>query len=219
MTMLRRFAVVLTTLVLLSPVVRAAPPKLTQIVGNELPKVFQAGQKYTIKLQYTDPAGDEVSKSKALFIDEAPSGRVSTPATEVAGDTKSGAYITWEINGFEQGGHRAHFEVDGLTAKTRFPETAAEDYTFVVEALATKLITMAVGTLISIVGIPLISYLLFRALNPRGDPSRAARIGLLIGILAACSLFIYLFLNVYGPLVYAILVIGLIAALVLTLRR
>ncbi|MEI6430719.1 MAG: hypothetical protein WCP07_00930 [bacterium] len=197
----------------------AAPPKLTQITGNELPKVFQAGQKYTLKLQYIDPAGDEISKSKAIFVDEGPSGRVSTAASDVAGDTKNGAYITWEINGLEQGSHRAHFEVEGLTAKTRFPETAAEDYQFVVESLSTKILTLAIGSLISIIAIPMIAYLLFRALNPRGDPSRAARIGLLIGILTACVLFIYLFLNVYGPLVYAILIIGVIAFLVLLLRR
>ena len=198
---------------------KADPPKLTQITGNELPKVFQAGKKYTIKLQYADPAGEEVSKSKALFIDDAPSGRVSTPATDISGDTKTGAFITWEINGFEQGAHHAHFEVDGPSAKTRFPEAAAEDYNFVVEAWQTKLLTMAIGGLLCIVAIPMISYLLFRALNPRGDPSRAARIGLLVGILAACALFIYLYLNVFGLLTYAILIIGLIAVIVLTIQR
>lgn len=215
----RPFAALFLALFALTALVRAEPPKLTKIPGNEPPNVFQAGGKYTIKLQYTDPAGDDISKSDAKFFDQAPTGLITIPASSVDGSTKTGAYITWEINGFEQGSHRAHFEVKGLRANARYPDAAAEDYAFVVESLTTKIITMVAGTLISVIAIPMIAYLLFRALNPRGDPSRAARIGFLIGILAACVLFIYLFLNVYGPLVYAILFIGLIASLVLMLRR
>ena len=120
------FAVVL----LLIGGARAQGPKLTEISGDELKKTYQAGQKYTIRMQYTDPAGDEISKS-----------------------------------------------------------------------------------------LPLLTYVLFRSANPRGDPSRVVRVGLLIGILACCALFIYLFLGIYGPLVYAILGVGLFAGLILMLRR
>ena len=98
---------------------RAQAPKLTEISGDELKKTYQAGQKYTIRMQYTDPAGDEISKSKAQFIDEGPSGRVPTTATSIEGDTKTGAVITWNINGFEQGAHTAHFEVNALTGAVR----------------------------------------------------------------------------------------------------
>jgi hypothetical protein len=198
---------------------RADPPKLTEDPQNELRKTYQAGQKYTIRMLYTDPAGDEITKSKAQFIDEAPSGRVATAATSIEGDTKTGAVITWDINGFEQGGHTAHFEVDALTGKVRYPAEATENYTFVVEAIGTKIIIMMVGLVIGLAALPLLTYVLFRSANPRGDPSRVARVGLLIGILACCALFIYLFLSIYGPLVYAILGVGIFAGLILMLRR
>jgi hypothetical protein len=142
-----------------------------------------------------------------------------TAATSIEGDTKTGAVITWDINGFEQGGHTAHFEVDALTGKVRYPAEATENYTFVVEALWSKVIIMLVGLVIGLAALPLLTYVLFRSANPRGDPSRVARVGLLIGILAGCALFIYLFLSIYGPLVYAILAVGIFAGLILMLRR
>jgi hypothetical protein len=197
----------------------AQGPRLSEVTGDELKKAYQAGQKYTIRMLYTDPAGDEISKSKAQFIDEAPSGRIATAASSVEGDTKTGAVITWNINGFEQGAHRAHFEVDALTGKVRFPAEATESYTFVVEAIGTKITIMLVGMVIGLAALPLLTYVLFRSANPRGDPSRVARVGLLIGILACCALFIYLFLSIYGPLVYAILGVGIFAGLILMLRR
>jgi hypothetical protein len=212
--------VLLPALALLTlAVARADPPKLTEISGDELKKAYQAKEKYTIRMQYTDPAGDEISKSKALFIDESPSGRVPTAATSIEGDTKTGAVITWDINQFEQGPHTAHFEVNALTGTVRYPAEATENYTFVVEALWSKVIIMLVGLAIGLAALPLLTYVLFRSANPRGDPSRVARVGLLIGILACCALFIYLFLSIYGPLVYAILGVGLFAGLILMLRR
>jgi len=42
---------------------------------------------------------------------------------------------------------------------------------------------------------------------------------LLFGILAFCALFIYLFSTVYGPLVYAILILGALAAIILLFGR
>jgi hypothetical protein len=198
---------------------RAQGPKLTEISGDELKKTYQAGQKYTIRMQYTDPAGDEISKSKAQFMDQGPSGNTPTAATSIEGDTKTGAVITWNINGFEQGSHTAHFEVNALTGTVRYPAEATENYTFVVEAIGSKVIIMLVGLVIGLAALPLLTYVLFRSANPRGDPSRVARVGLLIGILACCALFIYLFLGIYGPLVYAILGVGIFAGLILMLRR
>lgn len=198
---------------------RAAGSTLAQAPGDELKTTYQAGQKYTLRLFYTDPSGDEIQKSKALFIDEAPSGRVSIPATNIVGDdTTKGVVIEWAINGFEQGGHRASFEVNSLTGKVRYP-SGTEPYAFVVEAIGSKIITMLIGAGVGLLAVPFLVYILTRTMNRRGDPSYAARVGLLFGILACCALFIYLFLSIFGPLVYAILAVGAVAGLVLLINR
>ena len=198
----------------------AAAPTLTEITGQELPKTFQAGKNYTLSLNYKDPNGDPVKKTNAKFIDESNDiGIVSTDAASISGDTSTGAIITWDVRNLAQGAHKGHFEVKGLTGTARFPQEPTEFYTFGVEALGTKLGLMGVGLVVGLVGVPLLVYLLARAMNKRGNPSSAARLGLLIGILACCVLFIYLFANVYGPLVYAILILGGLAALVLLLTR
>jgi len=198
----------------------AQTPKLEELPGNAaLPKSFQVDKPYVISLKYTDPKGDEIKKSDALFIDQSATGRTSTPAKRISGDPQNGAIIEWELNKFEQGGHTAHFEVKGLNDTTRYPEDEKSNYEFVVESPLTKWLIFGTGALVSVVGLPLIVYLLARNLNPHGDPSRAAKMGLLVGILALCALFIYLFLSLYGPLVFAILIVGVLAAIVLLLRR
>jgi hypothetical protein len=195
-----------------------AAPTLTVPPGGELPSTFQAGKNYTLRLVYTDPKGDEISKSKAVFIDEAPSGRKPPmPASNITGDPSTGATLEWNINGFEQGGHRGHFEVSALTGTVRYPTEG--DYVFGVEALGTKIITMVVGVAVALLVIPISVYLIARSLKRQGDPSQAARMGLFFGILACCALFIYLFLNIFGPLVYAILVVGVLAFIALVLGR
>ena len=198
----------------------AAAPTLTEVTGQELPKTFQANKNYTLSLQYKDPAGDAVKKTSAIFFDESDAaGRVSTTAANISGDTGTGAIITWDVRNLAQGAHKGHFEVKGLTGTARFPQDTADFYTFGVEALATKLGLMGIGLVVGLIGVPFIVYLLARAMNKQGNPSSAARLGLLVGILACCVLFIYLFANVYGLLVYAILIVGFLAALVLLLTR
>jgi hypothetical protein len=197
--------------------VQAEGATLTEITGDELPKAFQPGKRYTLRLLYTDPSGDTIRKSDAVLIDESPSGRVSTPAANVsAGDTAKGVPIEWDVNGFEQGSHRARFQVKALTGVVTYPADAnGPPYEFVVESLLTKYGILAGGVLVCFLFIPFVTYFLFRMVNQRGDPSRAARVALLFGILAVCILFITLFSSVYGVLTYAILVLGLLGAVVL----
>lgn len=198
-----------------------AQTRVEELTGAAaLPKTFQVDKPYTITLRYTDPKGDSIKKADCLFIDQGPSGRTSTPATKITGSPETGADISWELNKLEQGAHTAHFEIKNESdTVTRYPEDEKSSYQFVVEAVATKVIVMVVGLLVALLALPLIVYLMARAMNPRGDPSRAARMGLLIGILSSCALFIYLFLSLFGPLVWAILIVGAFAAIVLMLRR
>jgi hypothetical protein len=60
--------------------------------------------------------------------------------------------------------------------------------------------------------LPFLVYLIARSANKQGNPSSAARIGLIIGIFAALALFIFQFLSWYSPLV---LVLGGVAAIFL----
>lgn len=195
-----------------------AAPTLTVPPGSDLPNTFQAGKNYTLRMLYTDPKGDEISKSKAIFIDEAPSGKITVNASSIEGDTSTGATIVWEIKQFEQGAHRGSFEVAGLTGTARYPSDG-ERYEFVVEAIGTKIITMLAGVAVALLVIPISVYLIARSLKRQGDPSQAARMGLFFGVLACCALFIYLFLSIFGPLVYAILVVGVLAFIALVLGR
>jgi hypothetical protein len=78
---------------------------------------------------------------------------------------------------------------------------------------------MGVGLLVGLLFVPFLVYVLARSLNRRGDPSGAARIGLLLGILACAALFVYLFASFYGPLTYAIGVVAALALLVVVLTR
>lgn len=200
-----------------------ALPQLTLKPGTEqLPQSFQTGQTITYTLEYKDPNGDPVQLKDAVFIDKSPTGTALThaAATIDGSDFVHGVDIVWTVTGFTQGGHTGYFEIKGLTGTARYPEKDKGEYTFDVESLSTKYITLVVGMLIGLGGIPFISYLLFRSLNRRGDPSRAARVGLLFGMLAVCALFIYLFAGVYSILlVYTIPIIALIAGLIVIFGR
>ena len=129
--------------------------------------------------------------------------------------------IEWPIRGFAEGGHNnTRFEVKGSDGQTaRYPADANVFYSFSVESLVTKLVILGVGLLVGLLFVPFLFYVLFRAMNRRGDPSRAARVGLLLGILACTALFIYLFASFYGPLVYVLGGVVALALLVVVLTR
>lgn len=212
-----RFLLLLACLFVVRPV--QAAPTLTPTPGDSLRKEYTPGQKYTLRLNYTDPKGDPIRKSNAVFIDESDAGTIRTPATDISGDPATGAVISWEINGFTPGAHRSRFEVKALTDTARYPNDPAELYEFAVASVGTKLGILALAVAISLVGVPLIVYLVARSINRRGNPSTSARIALLFGVLLSCAVFVYLFLGMFGWLVYLIFLIGIIAAFPLLLSR
>ncbi|MES4792605.1 MAG: hypothetical protein C4321_06100 [Chloroflexota bacterium] len=73
------------------------------------------------------------------------------------------------------------------------------------------------GILICVLGLPLLLFLLSRAMNPRGEPTVAARFGLLGGLLLAYLWFAYLFWSVVGILLTAVVGIAVLAILVVIL--
>ena len=211
----------MTALLLLLTLVRPAqakPPVLSEIAGSPLPNVFQAGKTYTIKLLYTDPEGDP--PRKAQFIYEGPSGRVPKDYTSIQGrDYKNGVVIEWVINGFGQGTYQASFVARASDGEGRFPLANDQNYSFAVESVLSKWLVMGVGLVVGLAFVPFLAYVLARSINRRGDPSRAARIGLLMGILACLALFLYLFLSFYTPLILALGVIAAFALVILVLTR
>ena len=213
----RRISAVWTLFVLVIaaglPVV-AAPPVLREDPQYPLEGVFRTGKRYTVRVQYLDRDGDR--PRTALFIDQSQGGgKVNYEKAQIIGtDYKEGVTLAWDVPGFAQGGHQAEFVVtstDGSSA--RLP------YNFAVEDLLTKWVIMGAGMLVGLLFLPFLVYVLARSMNRRGDLSRAARVGLLLGILACCALFIYLFASTYGPLTYVIGGIAALALLIVVLTR
>jgi len=204
-----------------SPPALAAAPTLSQISEDDLPKVVRAGQKVTLRLRFVDADGDR--PRKAVFIDQSASASsgVTTAATRTSPDNpKDGVVLEWDINGFEQGQHKTRFEVIGSDGNTvRFPVNKEDFYEFTAESVVNKWITMGGGMVVGLVFVPFLVYVLARSINRRGDPSRAARIGLLFGILACLALFIFLFQSFYSPLILGIGIVAGLALLVLVLTR
>ncbi len=198
---------------------RAAPPSLNQLGGSELPGVFRAERPYTLSMVFTDADGDR--PKRARFIDRSDAaGNLTVDGRVGPGDPRSGVVIEWPVRGFAQGGHRAYFEVTGSDGKTaRYPAEPSEFYSFAAESLIPKLVILGVGLLVGLLFVPFLFYILFRAMNRKGDPSRAARVGLLLGILACTALFIYLFASFYGPLVYVLGGVVALALLAVVLTR
>lgn len=189
----------------------ASPTLTTLPAPDNLKSKFQTGQTYTLHLEYKDPDGFKIKSAK--FHDRSKDGEPSFDAESLGGNTENGVPLTWKIAGFAKGDHAGWFEViDEKGTVTRFPEDKNANYSFVVESITDKWIVMVVGILICLGMLPFLVYLIARATNKQGNPSAAARVGLIIGIFAALALFIYEFMSIYDPLV---LVLGGIAAVFL----
>ncbi len=178
---------------------------------EELKSLYQTNVKYTLHLEYKDPDGYAIKSAK--FHDRSKDGEPAFDAQKISGSTEAGIELVWEVTSFAKGDHTSYFEVENEKGvKTRYPSNEKENYAFVVESLVDKWIVMGVGLLICLFMLPFLVYLIARSANKQGNPSSAARIGLIIGIFAALALFIFQFLSWYSPLV---LVLGGVAAIFL----
>jgi hypothetical protein len=193
----------------------ATPPELRE-VDEAVPRSARTGEKYTFRIQYLDPDGDR--PQEARLVTEGPEGIHRWPAEPISGGTanyRSGTTLEFVAGPFWGGEHRAHFEVASIDGKARYP--ASNDIRFNVENIVLKWIALLVGLIVALLFLPLIMFVLVRAMNPRSDPSRAARFGLLVGLVASYTWFVYLFSCIY-PLpwlvILGILVLGALFALV-----
>jgi hypothetical protein len=191
-----------------------AKPELKALAApDDLKSLYRAGENYTLHLEYKDPDGYEIKSAK--FHDKSKDGEPSFDAKDDYKNAKveTGVTLSWEVNGFAKGDHAGYFEIENEKGiKTRYPGKDGTYYSFAVESLVDKWIVMGVGLLICLFMLPFLVYLIARSANKQGNPSSAARIGLIIGIFAALALFIFQFLSWYSPLV---LVLGGVAAIFL----
>ena len=121
--------------------------------GNQaLPNLYQTGKRYTLRLQYVDPKGDDVTK--AVFHDESRSGNIDVPMKAIEGSTADGASVTWEVNGFEKGDHKGFFVVTTETGSTRYPQAPDTFYEFKVHSVIDKWIVVGVSIVLCFTLVP-----------------------------------------------------------------
>ncbi len=193
----------------------AVPPELRE-VDEAVPATARTGEKYIFRIQYLDPDRDR--PKEPTLVTEGPEGVRRWPASALAGSTADygkGATLEFTAGPFDGGEHQAHFEVASIDGKARYP--ASGGIKFAVENVLVKWIQLAVGLAVALLFLPLMMFVLVRAVNPRSDPSRAARFGLLVGIVASYVWFIILFSTLYSLLwmvALGVLVLGALFALV-----
>lgn len=165
----------------------AAPPKLELNDAQALPTEVRLNEPLEMSLKYTgDPP------TKLLLVVLTPNGETATvPGKASIGDPSTGVPVTWPYTPTESGEYRYHFEAQaGDLGGVRYPASPANDYQFVVGSPLTRYIVLGAGLLVCLFLLPFVSYTATRGLNQRGDPAAAARIALLIGLVAYIGLVI-----------------------------
>jgi hypothetical protein len=214
---IRRIIVLLAVICVLVTGAFAQGAALTTPGNQSLPNLYQTGKRYTLRLQYVDPKGDDVTK--AIFHDESRSGNIDVPMKAIDGSSADGATVTWEVNGFEKGDHKGYFVVTTETGSTRYPQAPDTFYEFKVHSVIDKWILVGVSILLCFTLIPWVVYTVVRSINRRGSPSSAAKVGLMVGALGSLTMFVWQFLGIYdNPLiwilagvVFIVIVVGVLA--------
>jgi hypothetical protein len=211
MIKMRLFATLLAVLALILPVF-AQDPALKELAQPDfkLRSDYEPGKPYSVRLEYTDKDGDRIKSAK--FINDTPT-NVSFDFKSMEGSVENGATLIWQINGFEKGAHSGYFEVVNATGKkTRYPEDITKFYTFSVSSVSDKWLKAGIGIVVCLLAIPFLFYLVARSVNKQGNPSSAARLGIILGVLAATAVFLVTFFGTYDWMV-----LGLVGLFALTL--
>ena len=155
--------------------------------AKPLPTEVKLNEPMEISLKYT---GDPPTKLSLVVL--TPDGEtVTVPGKASVGDPATGVTATWPYTPTESGEYRYHFEAQaGDIGGVRYPASPADDYQFVVASPLTRYIVLGAGLLVCLLLLPFVSYTATRGLNQRGDPAAAARIALLIGLVAYIGLVI-----------------------------
>lgn len=217
--MIKPFSVrLLLSLTLLCLAISAfAAPQLKSIPTQPLPGgEVKPGEPQTFSLTYQgDPP------TALTLVMQTPGGdTVRVPTRASGGDPATGVVVSWPYTPTESGTYRYHFEATaGDLGSVRYPASPENDPQFVSPSLVTRYVILIVGLLVALLFLPFVVYVAARSLNKRGDPAAAARIALLLGVLASLGLYLYLFMSVYGALGDAIAAIGALAVLIVLFSR
>ena len=182
---LSRLLIALSLLLLTMGGAFAKTPTLKIVGNNALPTEARRNEALAMTLQYS---GDPPTTLNMIVL--TPDGETATvPAKAPVGDPAKGVSVTWPYTPTESGQYRYHFEAQaGDFGSVRFPLSASDDFQFVVANPVTRYIVLGLGLLVCLFLLPFVSYTATRGLNQRGDPAAAARIALLIGIVAFIGL-------------------------------
>ena len=186
-----RIVLTLTFLMALSLSAFATPPTLSP--ASEFPVSVVPGHQYVFHLTYKQSEGDQ--PQTAQMIVDTPAETEKIKAFSPAGDPVSGEDLSWNFSPQQSGQYQYHFEVTSATGGVARYPTGSSELAFESPNPIVKYIVLAVGLVVALFFLPFVVYMIARAANKRGDPGGAARIALLIGILAFCGLAWYLFLQ------------------------
>ncbi len=169
----------------------AKPPTLAP--ASEFPGSVLPGHTYTFHLNYKQPEGDPPAALQMVI--DSPYGQITQKASPPSGDPAAGEDASWVFTPQQSGQYQYHFEVTSSTGGVaRYPDGDGE-LSFESPSMIVKYIVLAVGLVIALFFLPFVVYMAARSANKQSDPSAAARIALLIGILSFCGLAWYLFLQ------------------------
>ncbi len=201
-----RIILALSLFLLFASVAAAAPPKLDTIPSQPLPTEVKLNEALELSLKYT---GDPPTKLQLVVLTPG-GGTAIVPGHASVGDPSTGVSVSWPYTPTESGEYRYHFEAQaGDLGAVRYPDSSANDYQFVVGSPLTRYIVLGLGLLICLLLLPFVSYTATRGLNQRGDPAAAARVALLIGVVAYIGLiFCVLLLNSADYVKYLSLALG-----------
>ena len=198
--------------------VLAAEPTLTTKEAEPLPATVKQNDAVTFKLVFKDAEGDRIRSSVMRL--KTPSGAESViNGKNVSNDTTNGVDVTFEAKMNEPGQYTPTFIVSSVDGDVTYPAQGQAPYQFSVENLPIKIGVFVVGLLVGLAFLPMLVYQLFRSLNRGGDPSGAARGGLLVGILMCGALFMSLFASFLGVYAYGIGAIGALTGIVMVLTQ
>jgi hypothetical protein len=196
----------------------AEKPKLEEDPSILIASTAEIGKELQFNLRYTDKDGDKLTK--LTMVDVHDNQRVPYSEYKPEGQPEQGMTVTFKLaTGLGgDGAHSIHFEGENEAGeKVRYPEDTTQFKTVNVVDNLKKWLVVGGVSLFCIVALPYIVYLIARSVNKQGNPSSAARMSLLVGILVALAVLISQFLG--NILVIGVGVVAALVLLVLVLTR
>jgi hypothetical protein len=209
---------VLVLLCLCAGLAAAKSPTLKPSPNAAFPGEVQSGSTASFALIYRQEAGDPPTGLKMVI--DTPSGEVTIPVSPPGGDPTTGIPVEWTYAPKDSGVYKYHFEATSSTGEfARYPLNPEEDLQFVASSIFTRYIILAVGLVVGLVFLPFVVYVGTRSVNRTGNPTSAARVALMIGVLASYALFCYLFYTVYSITMLIVCGVAAVALVVVLFTR